>query len=311
MWRNRLQIYKAKRNLYVFCFIVIFPNFFYGADAPKMPSMPEMPQITTELEMPSISNPVLGGSFYKPSMPGKTTDKTDVDAHKKTSNSNAVLSETQSQEDLLQDFFIGNSNNSILSAQDITSLYDSGLFSNISSLNNTNANFSYNNSQTALLQQILIQLNELKKSQNNVSEIQKEQLSTYQQDSKIFRKRDPSILRFKINSYSLLDSFVKIFFSEPEEDGSFLLTADRKYFTDQKQLSETFYILFKASKNSGNSVIYNISTNISQDIPNENSYIYKLAQLKNLKAEKTGNLVTIHEKQNNLNIDILLDIDKR
>ena len=50
---------------------------------------------------------------------------------------------------------------------------------------------------------------------------------------------------------------------------------------------------------------------IVQDSKNENSYIYKLSNVKNLTAEKTGNLVVMHFSSDPLNADLLLDIDNK
>lgn len=284
---------------------IILSAFLWGEEAPspKMPSMPSMPE---------VSAPVLGGSFYKPSFPSKksqTANSKNNQASNSSSSNETVLSDGTTGEDLLTSLISGNTN---LSALDISSLYDSGLFSNISSLRGTK--LSTNNQATStnvLLQQVLTSLDELKAQQKNASVVEQQALKATQKDSENFKNREPSILRFKINGYDIADSLTTVFFSDTENDGSFLLTGDRKYYADQKPRTETFYLLFKTIKNKGSSVTYEVQPRIVQDLKNENSYVYKMTHLKNLTAEKTGNLVVLHSSNDNLNVDLLLDIDQK
>ena len=139
--------------------------------------------------------------------------------------------------------------------------------------------------------------------------MEKANLTNFQTDSQTFKKRQPSILRFKLNGYSMTESFTKVFFSEPETSGTFLLSADRRYFSGQKAKEETLYILFRAVSSTGTSIIYDVEPSVIQTEKNETSYIYKLSQIKNLRAEKTGNLVSLHSEENGLKVDMLLDID--
>ena len=88
------------------------------------------------------------------------------------------------------------------------------------------------------------------------------------------------------------------------------LTGDRKYFVGQQVRTETFYMLFKTVSSNGSSLTYRVQPSIVQDMRNENSYVYKLANVKNLTAEKTGNLVVIHYVGSDVTTDLLLDIDK-
>ena len=122
---------------------------------------------------------------------------------------------------------------------------------------------------------------------------------------------DFALFRFKINGYNIADSLTKVFFSETEPDGSFLLSADRRYFVNQQTRTETFYMLFKTVSSNGSSLTYRVQPSIVQDHKNENSYVYRLAAVKNLTAEKTGNLVVIHYSSDSVNADVLLDIDSK
>ena len=272
-----------------------------GAGQVEMPEMPSMPEM-----------PVIGGGFYTPSFPSrvKSTKKAETTDEKEKEMPEAVLTENIDPNTLLtKALSSGNS----LTAYDISSLYDSGLFSSLSSLDSSSSLVNYNTttSTNALLQQVLNSLNELKKQQQNASPKEKDKLNAAKTDSQNFKHREPSVLRFKVNGYNVADSLTKVFFSETEPDGSFLFTADRKYFVNQQVRTETFYMLFKTVASNGSNLSYKVQPSIVQDHKNENSYIYKLALQKNLTAEKTGNLVVMHFSDDSLNADLLLDIDSK
>ena len=277
-----------------------------GVQMPDMPEMPGMP------EMPSVS---MDGTFYKPTLPsatpGKTKDKkTESENTKNTKSNEAILSEANSTTDIMTALL--GENSSLLTASDISSLYDSGLFTGISSLNSTSsANYATTSTTNLLLQQVLNSLNELKAEQKKASSQEKTELEKKQADSNTFKNREPEILRFRINGYNIADSLTTVFFSDTEPDGTFLLTADRRYFVNQRTMTETFYMLFKAVSSKGSSVTYKVMPSIAQDHKNENSYVYRLAEIKNLTAEKTGNLVVMHFNSDDFTADLLLDIDKK
>jgi len=267
-------------------------------------SVPSMPTISMP-EMPSISAPTMDGKFYKPSLP-QTVTKTstsDSSTSSETTSTETSLSDSITTEELLLSLF---NNSNLLSASDISGLYDTGLFSDISSLSGTDTS----STSVLLLKEILQKLNELKADQRAASAAEQELYAAKIQDSETFKARNPSVLRFKINGYSIKDSLVESFFSEPEVDGSFLLTADRKYFVNNKAANETFYMLFKTIKSNGNTTTYSVTPSIAQGVENKESYVYKLCQLKDITAEKTGNLVVVHYNDNGLSADLLLDIDR-
>ena len=295
-----MQICKSKKAVLVSVFLMwsslTFSIFAQSLDMPEMPEMPSMPTI--------------GGGFYTPSFPTRVKNNTqnqNTTENGKEKNE-TVLTESITPESVLtSNLTKGN----ILTAYDISSLYDSGLFSNLSSLDTTSTMSNYNttSSTNVLLQQVLNGLNDLKKQQQNASAKEKNELNATKTDSENFKKREPSILRFKINGYNIADSLTKVFFSDTEPDGSFLLTGDRRYFVNQQVRTETFYMLFKTIGSNGSTLTYRVQPTLVQDHKNENSYVYKLAGVKNLTAEKTGNLVVIHYSGDSVNADLLLDID--
>jgi len=298
-----LQICKSKERK-AFLSIIISTFFFTpvfaqtGGTTIEFPEMPEMP-----------SMPTVGGGFYTPSFPVRpNTTKPAASEDAAQEKSEAVLTEALTPESALTAALTkGNT----LTAYDISSLYDSGLFTNLSSLDTAGglSNYTTSTSTNVLLQQVLNSLNELKKTQQSASAKEKNELDAVKTDSENFKKREPSILRFKINGYDISDSLTKVFFSDTEADGSFLLTGDRKYFVNQQARTETFYMLFKTVSSNGSALTYKVQPSLVQDYKNENSYVYKLANVKNLIAEKTGNLVVVHFSSDSLTADLLLDID--
>ena len=305
-----MQISNIKKIFFcgVFCLTGFFcfgQNDFSGMEMPQMPSMPSMPEISGMPQMPSI-----GGGFYKPEIPNVKNQNTKKgDGKTDSEKSESVISSNNSTDNFVANLLGSNAN---LTAQDISSLYDFGLFDDISSLTaNANINSGTNVSTNVLLQQILTSLEELKQENKTKSDAEKQNQNNLQEDNHTFKSRNPNILRFKINGYNILDSIQTVFISKPENDGSFLLTADRIYYVNQKQRKETFYILFKAVKSNGSSTTFQVEPEIAQDFKNENSFIYKLAKKSDLVAKKTGNLVVINtcSSNNDMQIDLLIDID--
>lgn len=283
---------------------VIFGILIFSLQALDMPelTMPEFPS------MPEISNPLTGDdNFYHPELPVFGKNKPVEEKKPATLTKDAVLSSADDADDLISSFLYGNS---VLSAKDIESLSDLGMFDSLSSLQGTNYSIlSQTSSNDVLLRQILLSLEELKKEHNKEAILKPEITQNIEKDSQVFKKRSPSILRFTINGYDMIPSLATVFFSEAEEDGSFLMTGDRKYYADKKNRSETFYLLFKADKSANKALNYKITPSVVQDSKNDRSFLYQLAQKGDITASKTGNLVVVHYSQNNWNMDLLLDID--
>ena len=295
-----------------------------GLSMPAMPSMPKMPQMSSSLDMPSLSMPaaptapVLSSSsdgFYVPGFQNGTSAKNSSSAAEGESKNQEPSENTVEKKDgqasspsssaSAKTLAESLAKNNLLSAGDISSLYDSGLFTSLTSLSPS----SDSNSTEILLQRILENLEELKNSQTGVSPEKKQELANLQHDSKLFKSREPKILRFKINGYNITDSVSQSFFSEAEADGSFLFTGDRSYYVSGRERTETFYILFKAIRSNGSAVTFEVTPGIIQDSENPNSFLYRFCQKKGMRAEKTGNLVSLHFSEDDLKVDLLLDID--
>ena len=278
------------------------------------PSMPELPSISTSSgpSMPKITNPTLGTKYYTPNI-NKTynTDSNGTKNESGTKSASPAQIQLASASNEVQRFASGiksiSSKNTKLSAADLLSMNNSGLFSNIYGLLDNSETASSSTEQ--ILSSIMTELEEIKTNQESLNKKlnnfePEKTLVTYNQD----KHTGESILRFSVNGYNILDTCRTVYFSKKENDGTFLLTGDRKYYADNKLRDETFYFLFKANGNSGTALGYNVQPAVIQDYQNTNSFLYKISQLSNLQATKTGNLVCLKSNSADLKIDLLLDI---
>lgn len=280
------------------------------AESPSMPTMPSMPTISS----PSVKT--------KPTVQNnKQTSNTKSNGNANSQNQNPSVSAAS----LLQ---MSSSNpfgsitdlNSILSnlstekttEADLSSLSTlSSTLLNSSSLTSTNNSVATNTILTQILQrleQLQAQVDKINSQPQQVSEknLQNKnevQTNTTQQQISESKNNQNKILRFKINNYDLTKSFTTLFFSEPEKDGSFLLTGDRVYNLYGKQMSETFYMLFK-NENGNN---FEVAVALNQNDENQNSFLYKFAKDSPYKSQRTGNLFFINSNKNDLKIDILIE----
>ena len=190
-----------------------------------------------------------------------------------------------------------------LTAQDLVQMAKSGSITSVSSLLGNNA---FNRSSSAgaadnqvLLKKILSELDEIKKSQSQT-------LASAATGSKP-SSLPPKILRFIVNANDVLSKCVQVYFSDRESDGSFLLTGDAKTLVNNENISETFYLLFKASGTQNSKTIYTVTPTLSQskscDTP-----LSKFCAAQNMTASRVGNLVTLHLLQDGTIGDLLLDI---
>lgn len=122
------------------------------------------------------------------------------------------------------------------------------------------------------------------------------------------RAAPASILRFVINGSDIRAAIRNVHFSKVEADGSFLLTAERRYWAGGAQKIESFYMLFTASSSGGAGRYYDVTCSVVQDGENDASYLSRIASEGGLTATKTGNLVTLKVNGEGINADLLLDI---
>lgn len=272
---------------------------------PSMPTSPTVPSMSSMPSMPSISTPSKNNNFYTP---GNTQN---TNANTTTNQNNSFISkssQTSNENKNIIEQNVKSKTQSLLnsvSASDLETLSNQGLLGNITSLFNTNSetqNPLDSNTQTLLLQKILIELNEIKAEQKSLTN----QITKIKNETK-----DSPIIRFVINNQDILNNCTSIFFTNRQADGSFLLTGDHKFIAeDNSPQNETFYLLFKTSGTSESKIIYKVSAAISQSTINTETPLYQFCNKTNLQATKTGNLVSLKILQGALSSDMLLDLGK-
>ena len=274
--------------------------------APVAPVAPVQPvNVAPSVSMPSlprISAPVSGGTFYTPGkrfLNNNDAAAQDISAGDKQTKKTAASSE-------LEKTLLGaaGADFSGLTAQDLVQMAQSGSITNVSSLLGT-SNF-YNRANAAgdnqiLLQKILSELTEIKKAQSQSLASS----STGTKPSTL----PPKILRFVINANDVLSKCVQVYFSDTESDGSFLLTGDAKCLFENENISETFYLLFKASGTQNSKTVYTVTPTLSQS-KKAGTPLGKFCSAVNLTASRVGNLVTLHSLQDGTMADLLLDIGR-
>ena len=114
-----------------------------------------------------------------------------------------------------------------------------------------------------------------------------------------------------MNNYDILKTCGKIYISDIQHDGSFLVTGDRRYMSDGKNRTETFHMLFKNSSGEHSAVNYNAATSVTQDYLNEYSFLYQLSKRPQLSAVRTGNLVTMRTNDQDWKMELLIDLGEK
>ena len=116
------------------------------------------------------------------------------------------------------------------------------------------------------------------------------------------------LLRFAVNGYNVLRTCRTVYISDIQDDGTFLVTGDRRYMSDGQTRSETFHILFKTKQDASLPGEYDAATAVTQDSYNPNSFVYQLSKRKNMMASRTGNLVSMRTEDPDWRLELLIDL---
>lgn len=250
-------------------------------------------------QMPSISAPVAGSNLYIP-------ENRYLQNKKNAEEKKEERAEKPETAATLEQIVNGDSSAifSGLSAWDLSQLARRGALGSISSLSalsNNPLNLGVANVDAAknqtILARILSELEQIKAAQSNA-------ISAAPVGAKP-SSVPPKILRFLINSKSIECSHV--FFSEQENDGTFLLTGDVKTLFQNETVSETFYLLFTANGTSHSKLDYVVTPTLFQSKQTQTP-LSRFCSAQNLTATRTGNLVMLHYTEDGYNCDMLLDI---
>lgn len=258
--------------------------------------------------MPSVSAPEIGGGIYTPGQlfPGangkkssekKTEPKPEIQQGGRTSGS---VSDGKKEKDA-----------KTITAGELSALSSLGFFDTASILyGNSKAGMISSARETAeakkMLAEVLSKIEELQKTSPAVSAAEPAKkipaATEHVPDS-----RHAKVLRFCVNGYDILKTCKKIYISNVQQDGTFLVTGDRRYASDGKSRTETFHLLFISAPQK-NGCNYTASAAVTQDYLNEYSFLYQLSQLQEVNALRTGNLVTMRTEQPDWKLELLIDL---
>ncbi len=262
----------------------------------------------TSPTMPTISSPVIGSGFY---MPGSILSS-DYKSNSSNQNSEVSSSKDSSSLNVSQDDSASTSEKkkvlSSISASEIYNLSRQGLLNNTDILGNL---YSAENSNETkeLLNKVLSEIEDIKDSNKSPTVIVKNSTSSNAEQNQATSKKAPSrILRFSVNGYDILKTCKKIYISDVQLDGSFLVTGDRNYSSDGKERTETFHLLFKTSPNEDNSANYSAAAAVTQDYLNENSFLYQLSKREKMNAFRVGNFLTMRTDDPDWKMEFLIDL---
>ncbi len=280
--------------------------------------------------MPSVSSPTIGSGFYRPgtsigsTYTGQSAEGSNEEASADSSDAQSAQENSSGGEVLLT-----------LTASDIQHLSSSGLLDQLEALLGADGSSpvtgaelssmysSSSNRTNRRLQQVLSQIEELKKTLDQeealAAETEGEEaepklsvqtmpvLKVAATNSSLGTKQS-HLIRFTVNGYDILKTCRTVYISDVQNDGTFLVTGDRKYLSDGKTRSETFHMLFTTTGAPGGLQNYTAAAAVTQDYLNEYSFLYQLAQRDNLQASRTGNLVTMRTTDPDWKLELLIDL---
>lgn len=160
----------------------------------------------------------------------------------------------------------------------------------------------------ATLESILKELQKLSQKETSQQNSTQKVVTTDTWDNSSQTESQSKLLRFRVNNTDILNTCQTIYFSQPEENGLFLLTGDRSYYIDNRPYEETFYFLFTPALDDKGVFYYEVEGDIMQNAPITGSKLYPLTEKPSLIARKTGNLIALKYNAKNWNLDILIDL---
>ncbi len=272
---------------------------------PTMPTLDGKPYVGQPPYIPQSSN----------SQQSSQTETDTSDTAENTNTTSTTYAATEKNSD--------NSNlSNVLTAQTISGLGGlSSLTDTLSALTSSQNASSYlpalsqltgtTLSQTdsnATLKSILKELQKLSQKETSQQNSTQKVVTTDTWDNSSQTESQSKLLRFRVNNTDILNTCQTIYFSQPEENGLFLLTGDRSYYIDNRPYEETFYFLFTPALDDKGVFYYEVEGDIMQNAPITGSKLYPLTEKPSLIARKTGNLIALKYNAKNWNLDILIDL---
>lgn len=302
-----MQIFRRKLFFFnpLLCALALVPCIEAGADGVSSPSMP------------TISSPTIGGKYY---MPGSSsyyfTGRMNPGEARKV-DERAVM-EGEAKDAAAKKGSVA----STLTAKDMNALSTLGflgsLDSNSSSVLRGFGTLSPEGNSSEIkdiLDRVLREIESIKRENKEtiLSVVKADSADTSENivrasKTEAVNPRLSRILRFNVNDYDILKTCRKIYISDVQANGTFLVTGDRKYVSDGKNRTETFHMLFRTAPNNDGLSNYNAAASVTQDYENRYSFLYQLAKRKNLSAMRTGNLLSMRTDDSDWKLELLIDL---
>ncbi len=266
----------------------------------------------TSPSMPTVSSPEIGNGFYSPGSVlkpeySKNTSQSDSSQSEKSKSENKNAESSNAKTEMQKKIL------SALTAKDISLLNEQGFSSDINSMIFSLSSSDNSQETKVLLNKILAEIEKIKddSDKENSNKKSPEVSAASAKEEKLPEKAKARLLRFSVNGYDILRTCRKIYISEVQLDGTFLVTGDRVYSSDGKNRTETFHILFKSSPSENGSLNYKATANVTQDYLNENSFLYQLSKFESLPAMRVGNFVSMRTEEPNWKLELLIDLGEK
>lgn len=264
----------------------------------------------TSPSMPTVSSPEIGNGFYSPGAvlkPEYSKSKSDSSQPEKSKSENKNTESSNAKNEMQKKIL------SALTAKDISLLNEQGFSSDINSMIFSLSSSDNSQETKILLNKILAEIEKIKDNSDKENNNKKspEVSAASAKEEKLPEKAKARLLRFSVNGYDILRTCRKIYISEVQLDGTFLVTGDRVYSSDGKNRAETFHILFKSSPSENGNSNYKTTANVTQDYLNENSFLYQLSKFESLPAMRVGNFVSMRTEEPNWKLELLIDLGEK
>lgn len=155
---------------------------------------------------------------------------------------------------------------------------------------------------SAALEKILKVLE--KQEAKAVREKQEQTVARPENSRGMLKESGAEIIRFSVNGYNLITKDFNYVSSILARDESFLLTGQRSSMSSGHISVETIYLLCKKTGLNA----YQLFVDVSQDVPNENSFIYQLSRKTPLKGTLTGDLLVFRVPDPAWNLNLVIRI---
>ncbi len=294
------------------------------------------------MTMPTIESPSLGTGFYTPSpasspyMSGTTSSFHSENARSSRSASSSSQPAQASVESVSSVASLSKSLQNSVSARDLEAMDSLGLLGGLSGILSEGYSSSLysktvreedrTEETNRLLTKVLEKMEEIKENGDTSRStamaggqailVSDENTSTTAPSAPVVSttsnnsssKSRSRLLRFAVNGYNVLRTCRTVYISDVQDDGTFLVTGDRRYVSDGQARNETFHILFKTKQDTTLLSEYDAATAVTQDSYNPNSFVYQLSKRKNMMASRTGNLVSMRTEDPDWRLELLIDL---